>query len=185
MCAAVLYCDEVVVAHAGRNDAESLIVGKMELLHFIEELLGAGELTVQLRRVIGVASHTHYAAQLNVLKCLPLATGKQFTALLWGEAELGLLLCDMYLQQAWYPAPRLCTLPVHFAQQSVAVDAVYEVYEWGNVLDLVCLQVPYEMPVDVFGQRLVLYCEVLCLAFAKVTLSGIVGGLYRLCGVIF
>ena len=60
----------------------------------------------------------------SVLKRAPLATGKQVAALLWGEAELGLLLCNVYLQQACYSAAGFFALAVYLAQQLVAIDAV-------------------------------------------------------------
>ena len=47
------------------------------------------------------------------------------------------------------------------------------------------MQVSYEMPSYVIGEFLLLRAEVLCLALAKVTLSGIVCGLYGLGRVVF
>ena len=97
MCAAVLYGNGVVVAHSSRNYAKSLILGKIALFNLIEKLLCLRKFAVYLRRVVGVACHTHNAAQFNVIEFLPLALRKHLLALLWCESEFCLLLCYMYL----------------------------------------------------------------------------------------
>ena len=168
--AAVLDGNGVVVAHSSRYYIETLLVGEITALYLLEKFVYLRELAVQQSLVIAVACHTHKATQFDVRKRAPLAVGEQFAALLWREAEFGLLLCNVYLQQARYPAAGLCALPVHLAKQLVAVDAVYKVHEWGDVFHLVGLQVPDKVPVDVLRQPFVLGGHILCLALAEIPL---------------
>ena len=175
----------VVVAHSGRKDRKVLVGGEMVLLYCAEKLLYCCKFAVYLCLVGGVAGHTHEAAYLHVCEASPLATGKHRKALLWGEAEFCLLLCNVNLQQAGDAAACLCALLVNFGKELVAVDAVDEVHKGCNIFYFIALQVSYEMPADVGGQGLLFLGEVLCLTFPKMALAGVVCGLYSLYRVVF
>lgn len=174
MSASMLYCNGVVIAHAGRKDAEIPVVGKMLLFYFVEKFLYGGEFVGYLLFVIGVACHAHEPAYLYILKCVPIFCGKHFKALFGSETELAFFLRNVYLQQAADSASLLGTVSVDFLQQFVAVYTMYKVYERGNVFDFVALQVSYEVPFYVAWQAFVLFYKVLRPALTELSLPGFI-----------
>ena len=94
--------------------------------------------------------------------------------------SIGLLFGNVELQEAAYlPAVAQC-LFVYLVKQARAVHGMNQAYVGGDVLYLVCLQVPYEVPFYVVGQYGVFLLEFLDMAFAEYPLAGIVGFLYHL-----
>lgn len=175
MCAAMLNGNRVVVAHACRYNGEPVIVGKMALFYPFEKFLHGGEFRCYLLLVIGVACHAHKPPNLYILQAAPFAIVKHCRAFVGCESEFCLFLCNVYLQQAWYPSPHLYPVPVDLFEQVLAVDAVDKVYEWCYIFDFVALEVTDEMPLYILGQHSVFYFKVLGLALAKLALSCIVG----------
>lgn len=98
--AALLDGDGVVVGHALGELTEGGLVGKVGGLELVEEGLHLAELAAHLLHIVGVAAHGHEARDAHVGQLAPGLGGEHRTALVDGEAILGLLLGDVYLQEA-------------------------------------------------------------------------------------
>lgn len=99
---------------------------------------------------------------------------EHFEELVFVEAELCRFAGDVYLEQAILDELFAGGAFTHFAQQFEAVYGVDERCFADHVFDFVALQVPDEVPLDVFGQQGSLVPQFLGAIFAEDALAGLV-----------
>ena len=80
----------------------------------------------------------------------------------------------MNLQQAINNSIAATSLPVYLLKQLETVNGMNKVYEGRDILYFVGLEMPDQMPVDVVGQSLIFWRDLLNAVFAKVAVPGIV-----------
>ena len=112
--------------------------------------------------------------------------------LVGSEARLGFFLCHMQLQKhidarvtesCLALTTETYSLALHFVEQTLRVNRLDKAHVRGNVLHLVGLQMPDEVPLDVVGQGGNLDLELVLTTFAEDALPGIVCLLQSLYGV--
>ena len=89
----------------------------------------------------------------------------------------------MYLQQNLDRAAAFGGLALDGFGQTRAVHRMDQRDERRDIFDLVGLQVADHMPLDILGQRLVFFAQLLRTALAEDAVSRVVGFAYRLHGV--
>ena len=110
---------------------------------------------------------------------------KQMQEFFYREAELGLLACNVELEQAGYLSANAACLLVNLGQKALAVHSMDKADVWGNVLHLVGLQMPDEVPFNVLRKKGSLALKLLHMAFSKDALSCLIGFHDGFGGVIF
>ena len=88
----------------------------MGALELIEELLHLAKLATHLLHVVRIATHSHEACDAYMLQLAPRLGSKQGAALVNGKAILGILLGNVYLQQAVDDAIVLSGMLVNLSQ---------------------------------------------------------------------
>lgn len=179
---AAAYGQGIIMAHPHAHGVKSTQVRACPF-DFIKRASDKSKIGLHTAHIISVRGHPHHTADMSGAKTLIPLSLEEIKQLIGREAEFRLLRSHMKLHQNPGSDALLLSFTIHSLKQAHGINTFNQRRTKAKqLLHLVGLQMPYEVPPDIRGERRNFLRKLLHTALAKEPLPGSVGFFKRLNG---